>query len=134
MLVYQIAWHTGHTHEQFRVDNYRISSPKKFISSKTSMIHWTGFREHLQNTLKKTHGQKTLVSCRCSFKPIPKTKPTAGSPRYRLGLSLAICGPVLFEVALRFIFKQPVHEQTAFKSLQGRRGASKLCIHIYMQR
>lgn len=38
---------------------------------------------------------------------------------YRLGLSLAICGPVLFEVALRFIFKQPVHEQTAFKSLQG---------------
>lgn len=132
VLVYQIAWHTGHTHEQFRVDNYRISSPQNFISSKTSMIHWTGFREHLQNTLKKTHGQKPWFPAGVPLNPSPKTKPTAGSPRYRLGLSLAICGPVLFEVALRFIFKQPVHEQTAFKSLQGRRGASKLCIHIYI--
>ena len=64
--------------------------------------------------------------------PAVKAHPQIQGPaRYRLGLSLAICGPVLFEVALRVIFKQPVHEQTAFKSLQGvaRGGASKESIY-----
>lgn len=38
---------------------------------------------------------------------------------YTLGLSIACTIPILFELILRLTFRRPVHEQTAFKSLQG---------------
>eukprot|EP00913_Durusdinium_trenchii_P022622 g21245.t1 len=39
--------------------------------------------------------------------------------KYTLGLSIACTIPILFELILRLTFRRPVHEQTAFKSLQG---------------
>ena len=39
--------------------------------------------------------------------------------RYRLGISMAITVPLVFELSLRYVFRRPVHEQTPYFSLRG---------------
>lgn len=39
--------------------------------------------------------------------------------RYPLGLSVALLVPFSFELLLRHTFRRPVHQQTAYRSLQG---------------
>lgn len=38
---------------------------------------------------------------------------------YRLGISMAITVPLVFELSLRYVFRRPVHEQTPYFSLRG---------------